>query len=218
MDWSWTAWLVSVIAVVASGVAAWMEGNWRRRPGLAMGFANHGGMWGDLLWLPIANAVIVPHLSLGAWIAGALLVTAAASAWVHVYWYRGQRTPPADPVAISAALTDEPVRQIHACDEDGHSPEHMWPSRPHGRWDRDLSVAGWFHVSYVVGELTLLVGFLLHPMPQAVVLLVAAIFTLHVPVGVLQPRWFVSRRLAPLRQPLLVGCLTALWVVALVKM
>ena len=52
-------------------LAAWYEGCWAQRPGLDMGFANHGGMWGDLMLLPIANAVIVPHLTMGPWIAGA---------------------------------------------------------------------------------------------------------------------------------------------------
>ena len=72
MEWSWTTWVVSVLAVVVSGAAAWLEGNWVKRTGLAMGFANHGGMWDDLILLPIANAAIVPHLTVGGWLAPAL--------------------------------------------------------------------------------------------------------------------------------------------------
>lgn len=198
MEWSWTTWLVSVAAVVVSGAAAWLEGCWVRRPGLDMGFANHGGMWGDLLWLPIANAVIVPHLSIGPWIAGAVLLTALASSWVHHHWYRG-----------AGGSADPP---LHSC-------EHMWPCRPHGSWWRDLSNAGWLHVLYVVGELCILIGFLIHPMPDAVVLVVAAVFTIHVPIGLLQPRWFLSGRIASFRQqPLLVPSLLALWAVAAVKL
>jgi hypothetical protein len=94
----------------------------------------------------------------------------------------------------------------------------MWPRRPHGSWWRDLSIAGWLHVLYVVGELSVLIGFLIHPMPDEVVLVVAAVFTMHVPIGLLQPRWFLSRRIASFRQqPLLLPLLTALWVVAFVK-
>jgi hypothetical protein len=158
-----------------------------------MGFANHGGMWSDLLLLPIANSVIVPHLAFGAWLAIVIPPAAFASAWVHHHWYR------------HASAT--------------HSPEHMWPCRPHGTWVRDLSWAGWLHVLYVTGELTLLGGFLIHPMPDPVVLIVAAVFTIHVPIGLLQPRWFLTRRIATLRQqPLLLPCLAALWIVAVVKM
>lgn len=193
MEWSWTAYGLSVAAVVVSGAAAWREGSWTRRPGLDLGFANHGGMWGDLLLLPIANAVIVPHLTAGVWLAGAAALAAMASIAVHVHWYRGNAAS-------------------HAC-------EHMWPARPHGSWHRDLSMAGWLHVIYVAGELTLLIGFLLHPVPRDVVLLVAGIFTVHVPIGLLQPRYFVTRRIATLReQPLLGPCLLALWTVTFLKL
>jgi len=192
MDWSWTAWTISVAAVIVSGAAAWFEGCLVRRPGLHMGFANHGGMWGDLLWLPIANAVIVPHLSAGRWVIGAIAIATAASLWVHRHWYRG----------ASAA----------------HSCEHMWPARRHGTWRRDLSTAGWLHVFYVTGELVLLIGFLIHPMPAVTVIIVAAIFTIHLPIGLLQPRWYLTRQLATWRQqPLLLPCLVALWLISAAK-
>ena len=158
-----------------------------------MGFANHGGMWDDLVLLPIANAAIAPHLALGLWCAAAIAAATAASILVHVHWYRGHRV--------------------------AHSPEHMWPTRPYGSWFRDLSIAGWLHVLYVIGELTVLVGFLLYSMPLATVLLVTAVFTIHLPIGLLQPRWFLTGRIARLReQPLLVPCLVALWAAATLKM
>jgi hypothetical protein len=158
-----------------------------------MGFANHGGMWGDLMLLPIANAVIVPGLTIGRWIAVALILSTIASVWVHHYWYRGHRVT--------------------------HSAEHMWPRRRSGACFRDLSWAGWLHVVYVIGQLTILIGFLLHPLPRAVVLLVAAVFTVHLFLGLLQPRWFVSGQIATLRQqPLLAPLLAALWAVVIAKL
>lgn len=196
-----TTWLVSVAAVGLSGATAWLEGNWRRRPGLAMGFRDHGGMWGDLLLLPLANAAMVPHLDLGWWIAPAVLVSTAASFLVHRLWYRGDQ-----------------VDGTH---------EHMWPAHTHGTWPHDLSWAGWCHVAYVIAELTLLVGFLIHPMPIGVVVLVTAIFTVHVPLGLLQPRWFVVSGTTSggdrwptvwKGQPLLAPCLAALWLVAATKL
>jgi hypothetical protein len=192
VEWSWTAWALSVAAVIASAAAAWFEGCLVRRPGLDMGFANHGGMWGDLIWLPIANAVIVPHLTWGRWAIAAAAIATTASVWVHYYWYRG-------------------TKAAHSC-------EHMWPARPHGTWRRDLSAAGWLHVFYVIGELTLLIGFLVHSIPPATVLTVAAIFTLHISIGLLQPRWFLSGQIASWRQqPLLLPCLAALWLISAAK-
>ena len=155
-----------------------------------MGFANHGGMWSDLVLLSIANAAIVPHLTVGWWIAGALLVSTIASVWVHIYW----------------------------CHAYGNG-DHMWPAHHHVSWWRDLSWSGWAHVLYVAGELTLLLGFLLYPMPTDVVVLVTAIFTVHVPIGLLQPRWFLTGHIATVReQPLLGPLLIALWAVTFVKL
>jgi hypothetical protein len=200
VEWSWGAWALSVVAVVMSGALAWLLGNFTKRPGLDMGFVNHGGMWGDLVLVPLANAAIVPQLEPGLWIVPALTVTFALSLWVHRHWYRGDRTAP-DPQSP------------------GHSFEHMWPSRPHGAWWKDLSWAGWAHVLYVAGELAILMGFLLFPMPEDVVAVVCAIFTLHVPLGLLQPRWYLTREIASLRQqPLLAPLLAALWFVGFVKL
>ena len=71
---------------------------------------------------------------------------------------------------------------------------------------------------YVAGELAILIGFLLRPMPDEVIALVCVIFTLHVPLGLLQPRWFLTGEIAtPGKQPLLVPLLATLWVVGLVK-
>ena len=193
MEWSWLAWIGSVAAVVISGGIAWAEGNWTRRSGLAMGFGNHGGMWSDLVLLPVANAAIVPHLRPGWWIAAAMLLASVASVAVHVHWYRGDRHD--------------------------HAGEHMWPRRHRHTWWGDLSRAGWAHVLYVIGELTLLAGFLLHPVPDDVVILVAAIFTIHVPIGLLQPRYFLTGHIATIdEQPLLAPLLLALWTVTAVKL
>jgi hypothetical protein len=200
VQWSWSAWVLSVVAVTASAAVAWRERNFSRRPGLDMGFVNHGGMWGDLVLLPVANAVIVPFLAPGSWIVAALAIAFVLSVWVHVHWYRG------DP-------------RVRGAQPPMHSCEHMWPSRPHGSWWRDLSWAGWAHVFYVAAELTILMGFFLFPMPLAVVAMVCAVFTLHVPLGLLQPHWYLTGGIASLRQqPLLVPLLAMLWLVGLVKM
>jgi hypothetical protein len=200
IDWNWAACGISVAAVVISAALAWAQGCFIKRPGLDMGFFNHGGMWGDLVLLPIANAAIVAHLQPGIWIAVGFALGLVWSASVHVYWYRG----------------DKAVRSPRSS---LHSTEHMWPSRPSGSWWRDLSWAGWAHVFYVAGELTVLLGFLLFPMPDEAVAVVLAVFTLHVPLGLLQPRWFLTGEIAtPRKQPLLLPLLATLWVVAAVKL
>jgi hypothetical protein len=74
-------------------------------------------------------------------------------------------------------------------------------------------------VLYVAGELTLLIGFVLHAAPADAVILVAAIFTVHVPIGLLQPRWFLTGHIATVQeQPLLAPLLLALWAATIVKL
>jgi hypothetical protein len=72
---------------------------------------------------------------------------------------------------------------------------------------------------YVTAELTLLVGFALHPVPDDAVILVAAIFTIHVPIGLLQPRWYRTGHIATVaEQPLLLPLIVSLWMVTLLKL
>lgn len=189
--WSWTAWVVSVAVVILSGAVAWAEGNRRRRPGLDMGFVEHGGMWGDAILLPIANAAIVPWIVPGWWLLGPLAAGILWSLWLHVWWHGGH------PDGV--------------CD-------HMWPARRHRHWAADLSLAGWCHVAYVGGELALLLAFAMTRTPPATVLLVSVILTAHVPLGLLQPAWFARRRVFWWSINTLVAALAMVWLVAAWKL
>jgi hypothetical protein len=191
MEWSGTTWLASVAAVVLSGAVAAYEGHWRRRAGLDIGFAEHGGMWGDLLLLPVVNAVAVPWIEPGWWLLGPLALAAIVSLVLHGWWHGG---------------TPHGVR------------DHLWPTRPSGRWAADLSRSGWCHVAYVTGELGLLLAWALSPAPATVVWTVAIILSLHAPLGVLQPAWFATGRLPSVDVRLVLASLAAAWVVAAAKL
>ncbi len=189
--WSWLAWGVSVAAVLLSGAVAAVEGHWRRSPRLDIGFATHGGMWGDLLLLSAVNALVAPWIRPGTWLLWATGVGALASIGLHAWWHGG-----------------------HA----GGLREHMWPTRSTGHWRRDLSWAGWCHVAYVAGEVTLLAAFVMTPMPTSVVLLVSALLTLHVPLGVLAPAWTATGRVFREDVWQTAAAITAVWVVAVGKL
>lgn len=167
MAWSWITWVVSVLAVVLSGVVAAAEGNWRRSARLDIGFGGHGGMWGDALLLPVVNALVTPWVEPGWWLLGTLAVGLAGSIALHVWWHGGH---------------------------DGGIREHMWPARPSGQWHRDLSWAGWMHVIYVTGEVAVLAVYLVTPLPLTTVILVSLLLTFHVPLGVLVPAWTAASR------------------------
>jgi hypothetical protein len=191
MEWSWSAWVISVAAVIAAGAIAAWEGHFRKRPGLDLGFANHGGMWGDFLLLPIVNAVAVPRIEPGWWLLAPLTLAALVSLALHGWWHGG---------------TPHGMR------------DHMWPARPSGRWAADLSLAGWCHVVYVAGELGLLLAWAMSPSPAAVIWLVTIIMTLHAPLGVLQPAWFATGRLPATDVRLVMLALATAWAVAAIKL
>ena len=186
-----------------------------------MGFVNHGGMWSDLVLLSMANAVILPYLTIGWWIAAAAAISTLASVWAHIHWY-GATRPQGPQRQASATDRQHGLEERVAAsgtERRDRRGDHMWPARVHGTWWRDLSWAGWAHVVYVSGELTILLGFTLHPVPADVVLFVAVIFTIHVPIGLLQPRWFLTGHIATVQeQPLLAPLLLALWAATMVKL
>ncbi|MCC7125307.1 MAG: hypothetical protein IT178_10700 [Acidobacteria bacterium] len=183
MQFSVTAWAISVAAVVMSAWVAWREGHWARRPGLDLGFRDHGGMWGDFLLLPIVNALAVPHLGWDRTLAIAFVLACTASWILHALWHGGQ----------DAAMRD-----------------HMWPARTAGHWRGDLSLAGWCHVLYVIGELTLLLAFALSPAPTNTVVIVLALLALHVTIGLFQPGWRATGRIQPVSVLLWMAAMAAL--------
>jgi hypothetical protein len=190
LEWSAVTWVVSVMSVIVSGGVAAAEGHWRRSTRLDLGFVTHGGMWGDLLLLPIVNALVVPWIAPGAWLTGPLLIGALASVIIHRWWHGGQ----------------------HASVRD-----HLWPSRPTGRWHADLSWSGWCHVVYVTVEVALLLAYAVTPVPAAVTWTVTALLTVHVLVGVLQPSWVAAGRLVREDVALAALAIVATWTVALVQ-
>jgi hypothetical protein len=190
MEWSWTAWTVTVAAVALSGAVAWAEGHWRARTGVDLGFANHGGMWGDAWLLPVANAVIAPWLPPGWWWLGPVLVAAAAAVALHAWWHGG---------------TTDGFR------------DHLWPTRPSAHWATDLSWAGWCHVAFVTGQLALLLAYAAVAVPSRVVAVVTVVLTLHVPLGLLQPAWYATGRVPRSNVRLLVAAVATAWLVGVGK-
>ncbi|MEZ5285407.1 MAG: hypothetical protein R2712_11500 [Vicinamibacterales bacterium] len=181
---------MTVGAVAVSGAVAYAEGHWRRRPGLDLGFADHGGMWGDALLLPVANGVIVPWLPAAWWLTLPVLLAAGAAALLHAAWHGGTR---------------------------GGFRDHMWPTRPASHWARDLSWAGWCHMAYVTGQIAILVAYAVTTVPPAVVLMVTIVLTLHVPLGLLHPSWSATGTVPRANLRLLAAAIVAAWMVGVGK-
>lgn len=132
---------------------------------------NHGGMWGDLIILPVVNGLIVPHLPrlnsrrLAVGVAlGACAVFAAAVA--HQQWAA---------MGKAAGTTD-----------------FVFPNHQTGMWYRDMSTSGYLHLGYMSAELTLVLAYTFTPIPPRSVVLVSSLLTVHLIIGQVQPGWFTT--------------------------
>jgi hypothetical protein len=190
VEWSWPVWVISLAAVAASGAVAAVEGHWGRSRGLDLGFVQHGGMWGDAVLLSAVNAIVVPWVEPGRWLAGALAAGVAGTVALHAWWHGGH----------GAGLR-----------------EHMWPARLTTRWYADLSWAGWCHVVYVAFEVALLVAYVASPVPAPVVLAASLLLSAHVPLGVVLPPWSAARRVYRDDVGQTAFAIAAIWAVAAAK-
>jgi hypothetical protein len=166
------AWLVSFLYM---GVAAWVarkEGTFSPQS-VTLGFAKHGGMWGDLVILPVVNGLIVPYLlrltAKRALAASVLLTMATAfTLCAHWYWAHAGKTQ---------GITD-----------------FVFPSH-NSVWYNDLSASGYLHVIYMSLELALILIYLLIPLPPGRVLWITGLLTLHLVFGQVQPAWYATHKI-----------------------
>ncbi len=133
-----------------------------------MSFLDHGGMWSDALLLAAFNGLVVPDLVWRAWFALLALVAVVLTLQMHRQWW-------------------SPT---------GRCRDHLWPARSRAgqTWASSLSRAGWAHVVYMSGQLTLILIFLVSPMRAMAVGIGSAILAVHVVIGLLQPHWFCTGR------------------------
>ena len=162
-----------------------------------MGFVNHGGMWGDLLILPIAAASIIPRLDARARSATLLLslfaVAVGLSLFAHAQWS-----------AMGAIL---------------QTTDHVFPTHASGLWYRDISVAGWMHVAYMALQLAVFLGYIAVPMPREVILLVSGLLSVHLVIGQIEPGWYSTGEIWVARNVIPTGmCLVITWSVAVLKL
>ncbi len=169
---NWLVFLLTIWFVCWQLMASWDEGtitrsSWRK---VKMPFLYHGGMWGDFLIMPIVNGLIWNHLD-----------------------------APLSAILITLALTGAITLAMHWLW--GENPEtryqgHMWLPLGHNSWFRDLSIAGWLHVVFMTGEMTILALYVISPTPPTITTAVGILLTVFWPLGSLQPcyvmtgRWF----------------------------
>jgi len=162
-----------------------------------MGFVNHGGMWGDVLFLPLVAALMVPIVRASREVTPRLkflviVLSAAATLAVHWQWAT---------VGRDLGTTD-----------------HVFPTHVSGAWFRDISVAGWLHVVYMTGFLGLVVLYAVLSVPPKIVWLTSAILTLHLLLGQLQPAWYSTGTIAaPNTIASVLTTVIAVWIVAVWK-
>lgn len=199
MTWNWYAWFATAGFMFVSALVAAYEGTLTRHGfrRVKMPLVNHGGMWSDALILPVVNALLIPPPPAAAHSALAIVLTGVGSVLLtfkmHGQWYVWLR------------------EQGHTC--------HMWPRFDRGQYS-DISLAGRLHVMFMAAELVILgLAFLLSPLPRPTLLWVAALLSVHITVGTIQPGWFVTGRwIGKGTVPVLGASLVAIWLVAILKL
>ncbi len=160
---------------------------------LTMDFLHHGGMHGDFFLLSIVNGLVSPYIKTYGLLLWGLAISLIVTLAIHATWEG----------AMSKTNT--------TC--------HIFPSYQSGSWHKNMSEAGWLHVGYMTAQLAIIIVYIFSPMPEATVLTVSAILTVHVFLGTVQPGWYCSRKLwtaGNFAPPII--CTTLIWSIATVKL
>lgn len=196
VSFSRVAWGVSTLYMALAAYVSWREGTFTSGS-VTMGFMEHGGMWGDFIILPIVNGLIVPCIprptvkSCMA-ICGLAACAVIVTVFAHAQW---------DVMGRATATTD-----------------FVFPRHSAGVWYGDMSLSGFLHLAYMSVELTLVLAYVIMPMPVRKVLLISGLLTVHLIVGQVQPGWYTTGTIWTARTivPTLATVLLT-WLVALYK-
>ena len=166
-------WLILAVTAVLGGlvpaVLSLRENTFSRRqnPNIRLSFCSHWGVCiADAFLLPVVNGLVFNQLTAAWW----LVVVIAAGALVATlifhqgWWPRGA----------------SPAYGLHF-------PSHRKSGGSACLWHRDLSAAGWLHIFFMAGEITILVLFVISPMPREIVIAVGAIMATYPLFGVMEP-------------------------------
>jgi hypothetical protein len=193
VKFSLVAFIVTVAAVVTSGVVSFMEGTLTRK-NVTMGFINHGGMWGDLIIMSVVTGLAFPYfVKSQTFCLSSLVIALAVTIIAHVQWAKSFR-------------------------RDGVT-GHMFPTHKTGIWYLDISGAGRMHLLVMAMLLMVVLMYVVSPMPRNVLVAVSLLLTLHAFIATVQPGWFCTGKLWTWRNfgpPLFVT--TLIWSIAVVKM
>ncbi len=170
MLFSRVAWIVSVLYMALAAYVAFREGTFAAGA-VSISFANHGGMWGDLIILPVVNGLIVPYIPR----------------------LTGKRTITACGLLVCAIiLTVFAHAQWAAMGKAQGTTDFVFPVHTSGAWYNDLSVSGYLHMVYMSLELTLMFAYAITSMPKRRVYWISGLLTVHVILGQVQPGWYLN--------------------------
>ncbi len=169
MNFSFAAFLATIVAVIICGIASLIEGTLTNKK-VTIGFLTHGGMWSDLIVMSIVNGLCFPHFVKNKYvIMFSLSMACIITVIAHAKWADYFRTN---------GITG-----------------HMFPTHQDGVWYRDISTSGWGHIGVMVLLLASTIMYTVSPTPPGVVFTVSLLLTLHVFVGTVQPGWHCTGKL-----------------------
>ena len=169
MKFSIAAFASTIAAVVISGLVSLAEGNLTSKR-VTMGFVNHGGMWGDLMIMPIVAGFMFPYL-----VRSPMLVivssflSLAVTLIAHAQWADWFR-------------------------HDGIT-GHMFPTHVKGKWYLDLSKAGWMHVLVMTFLTAVVLLYAVSLLPEEVIVTCSLLLTVHFCLSTALPGWYCTGKL-----------------------
>lgn len=168
MEINWVIFWATVFLVALQAMASIKEGtfyhhNWGK--GL-MPFVLHGGMWGDLLILPVVNGLVWQYLN-------PLMLDWALKKTLFV-------------ILVVSFLITWMMHILWSADESLCG--HMWPSHRKHDWLDDMSLSGKLHMVFMTLELTLLGSLIFSSdVPKNILVATAVLLTIFWPMGVILP-------------------------------
>ncbi len=192
MKFSIAACVATIVFVAMQAFISFVEGTFAKNRWITMGFINHGGMWGDLLLLPVVNGFLWPYLT----IKGELLpisvmmfVNCVITVLIHWKWADWLR--------------------------ESETRGHMFNANS----VTSFTLAGWLHVFYMTIQLTLLMLYVLSVIPPQVVWIISSVLTAHVFLGTVQPGWYCTGKVWTMGNIIPPTVCTALiWLIGVLKL
>lgn len=176
INFFWSIYFLTIGAVLLEVFFAWKEKTlWPNQDKkISLPLFKHGGIViGDLLLLPVFNAIVTPFFHFHFWLYVFFGLVAFSLTWfLHRMWW------PTEDAKLNFM-----------------SPNWRGSKRKRRFWHRDLSTAGWIHLLFMSAESVIISGYIFSRVPAVIISYVCVIFFFFIPFSYIEPELVIKRSL-----------------------